>query len=669
MKEFVLYEISIYLNNHSVLNNLSKMKKIVLLLVAVILSHASLSAEEIRQMVIANSPSFETAAGPLRNAPAQEYEFSQAVLGDVLRLLAHDAGISFFSLPSDADGADKLVTFNITSSPFKALETLSAANGIALIYDAGIWYMRPANDKELIGRTYQVKYNSLETVSSNGGSGVGGGSGGRGGSGGVGSGLGANTGISLTGSNSTFTVEPSQLIEDIRELLDLATTGFSANLAETTSVDANGQISLSPAFTERGISGTSDEGESGPAAKVIWNTDSNTLFVVASRQQHMWIEGYLSSADTPQSLIALEVKFFETSKDPKEQFGLDWTGTLASGYNANLTGLSGPLNLRNDTAYRAPLTAVLSYEDVNVRLRALYDDQETAAVSYPRMITLNNREVVLRSVINQPVLASSSATSLGAGATTTSSVDYLPIGTVVNLLPKQMSDGKIQLNISLTISSIIGEEIIDGNPFPVATSRVYSAPVQLDSGFTVAIGGLDEARNTETNSGVPILGKIPVIKTAFAWSNREKTHKNLMIFITPTVVDGREGGLPDEPQAVVRAKPNEPPKPRIYSDGTLVASIDELPGAITALSRELDLLDQLTIEFRNDEETSAKIAELFTACQLTIKKIHLTMEQNPDSAATLRVYENELLEQNNRIVRLRRQVIKGNYNRKLPFNF
>lgn len=132
----------------------------------VVLAFSDASAEEIRQMVLANSPAFEAAAAPLRSAPAQEYEFSQAVLGDVLRLLAHDSGISFFSLPSDADGADKLVTFNITSSPFKSLETLSAANGIALIYDSGIWYMRPANDKELIGRTYQIKYNSLETVTS-----------------------------------------------------------------------------------------------------------------------------------------------------------------------------------------------------------------------------------------------------------------------------------------------------------------------------------------------------------------------------------------------------------------------------------------------------------------------------------------------------------------------
>ena len=638
-----------------------KQAVLVFLSVSALLSH--LAAEDVRRSIITNSPTFESAASPLRSAPAQEYEFSQAVLADVLRLLAHDSGISFFSLPSDADGADKLVTFNITSSPFKALETLATANGIALIYDSGIWYMRPANDRELIGRTYQIKYNALEMVTSSGGKS------GSGGGGTTAGGGGASTGIDINAGGSSFEVEPSQLIDDIRELLDLETTGFNATIAPLTSVDS--QALIGTAFTDVGI-GSGAESGSGPSAKVIWNSDSNTLYIVASRQQHMWVEGYLTTADTPQSLIALEVKFFETSRDPKEEFGLDWTGTLASGYNIGATGLSGAdvfQRLFNEGELAAPATAVLSLEDVNVRLRALYEDQETVAVSYPRMITLNNREVVLQSVINQPVLSSSSATSLGAGATTTSSVDYLPIGTAVNLLPKEMSNGKIQLNISLTVSSIIGEEIIDGNPFPVATSRVYSAPVQLDSGYTVAIAGLDEARETDSQTGFPILGKIPVFKTAFAWRNRAKSHNNLMILITPTILDPNSGGVGDKPVSTLPIRPGTPPRPRVYSDGSLVRTTEELPTAISALSYELRLFDQLAKEARNTDETKERLMELYGACELTIQKVRMTMEANPDSIDYLSSYDNQLNGLLNRMERLKRDLRRKSTDRKLPFLF
>ena len=68
-------------------------------------------------------------------------------------------------------------------------------------------------------------------------------------------------------------------------------------------------------------------------------------------------------------------------------------------------------------------------------------DRDSSQVSYPRVLTRNNREVVIRSVINQPVLASTSSVTPGIGGTTTASVSYLPIGTIINVLPKQMDDG------------------------------------------------------------------------------------------------------------------------------------------------------------------------------------------------------------------------------------
>ncbi len=654
------------------------MKKLSLVLLSVFLLASGSSAQDPRQLVLANSPAYEAAAIPLRSSSPQQYEFSQAVLGDVLRLLAHDAGISFFSLPTEADGADTLVTFNITSSPFKALETLASANGVALIYDEGIWYMRPANDKELIGRTYFIKYNSLESVTSSGG--------GSGGGGGSSSGL--NTGISLQGNTSTFTVEPSALLEDIRELLDLQTTGFSANIAGSVTVDSLGQT-VAPATLINDQSLMTSNNTNSSTGKVIWNSDTNSLYVVATRQQHQWIEAYLASADQPQSLIALEVKFFETSKDPKEQFGLDWTGTLGKGYEGvfftpdppaagtpatpraagdaeNIFGLVNPNRLGD---FAAPTTAVLSLDDVRVRLRALVDDSKTTTVSYPRMLTLNNREVVLRSVINQPVLASSSSTSVGAGATTTSSVDYLPIGTVLNILPKTMSDDQILLNISLTISSILTTENIEGNPFPVASSRVYSAPVLVGSGYTVAIGGLDEADESVSNVGVPILGRIPLFGTAFSYRDRAKSRKNLLMMITPTLVDSRGGGLPDEPQAVVRQTPEKTAKPRIFADGTLVQDISEFPQALEALSNELDVLTQTVREGRSSKQVIEKLAELNEATELTVRKIRLTIEQNPDSWEELRPYEIGFVEMTDRVGRIRRDSKKSDYDRKFPFNF
>ena len=221
--------------------------------------------------------------------------------------------------------------------------------------------------------------------------------------------------------------------------------------------------------------------------QVIWNSDNNSLFIVANIQQHQLVEKYLETIDKPQPLIAVEVKFFETTKDPRKQMGVDWSGTMDGGYGLNLSGLSSNVDLNKIRTTDMPMTAILSGPDVQAKVLALVKDRETTTVSYPRVLTKNNREVAIQSVVNQPVLSAQSSTTPGVGGTTTSSVSYLPIGTSINVLPKRLEDGRISLQVLITVSSIIGSEIIDGNSYPVASSRVFTAPLEVESGYTLAI--------------------------------------------------------------------------------------------------------------------------------------------------------------------------------------
>ncbi|MEN8715966.1 MAG: hypothetical protein ABF384_13730, partial [Verrucomicrobiales bacterium] len=410
-----------------------------------------------------DSPAYEGAAASLRVAPPRQYDFSKVVLSDVMRLMAEDAGIGFLGIPDGGQGGDRFVTFTINASPFVALETLAKANGFSLIYESGIWYLRPANDNELIGRIYEINHNAQELVSKNAQSS------GTSGGGGYSSSVFGSGGLSLQGAPDFFVTEPSRILEDIQNILDIGAEGGRAQLASTASVDNLAQLSLgasqiAPNIANGGDVPASAKGAGGmQQSKVIWNSDSNTLYVVATRQQHQWIEAYLASADRPQSMIAVEVKFIESSRNPRSDLGIDWDGILGeSGLGENLNNATSPTNLDRIGDYSLP-TAVLSYSDLNWKLRSIYNDRNTKSVSFPRMVTLDNREVAFRSVINQPVLGSSASASLGADGTETSSIEYIPIGTVINILPKRMKDDKILLNVSVTVSDIVGTKFINGN--------------------------------------------------------------------------------------------------------------------------------------------------------------------------------------------------------------
>ena len=512
------------------------------------LSSASFAVGQVgQQMALLNSPAYEGAAAPLRGAPPRQYDFSKVVLSDVMRLMAEDAGIGFFGLPNCSQGEDRFVTFTINASPFVALETLAKANGFSLIYESGIWYLRPANDNELIGRIYEINHNAQELVTKNAQS-----SGTSGGGGYSSSGFGSG-GLSLQGAPDFFVTEPSRILDDIQNILDIGAEGGRAQFASTASVDNVAQLSLGASQIAPNIANGGDVPASAEGAgvmqqsKVIWNSDSNTLYVVATRQQHQWIEAYLASADRPQSMIAVEVKFIESSRNPRSDLGIDWDGILGeSGLGENLNYATSPTNLDRIGNYSLP-TAVLSYSDLNWKLRSIYNDRNTKSVSFPRMVTLDNREVAFRSVINQPVLGSSASASLGADGTETSSIEYIPIGTVINILPKRMKDDKILLNVSVTVSDIVGTEFINGNPFPIATSRVYTAPFTVKSGFTVAISGLDAACTSVNERGLPILGKIPVLRYAFKNRKKDRNRQHLMMLITPIALGNGIEGLARKP--------------------------------------------------------------------------------------------------------------------------
>ena len=593
----------------------AKLPLSMLFLILVLANTSSLSG----QSRLTTSPLYEKAAQPLRSAPIKEYEFDKASVRDVLRFLADDAGIDFVAMPEEGNDGAKLITFSLKKSPFSALETIAKMNGVTLVYEDEIWHMRPLSDKSLIARTYKIRFNTGEINNSSGNSISNGqstnfGSSYNGSTSGYNSGSSYSNGnyngsssgigqIGLNGMNNTFSTTAEDLVQAVKGIVGIRTSGINHIIAPgVNSVGNFGKLespqnssTISPA--QHFGRPSSNESKSN-GSQVIWNSDNNSLFVVANIQQHQLVEKYLETVDKPQPLIAVEVKFFETTKDPRKQMGVDWSGTMDGGYGLSLSGLSSNVDLNKIQNTDMPMTAILSGPDVQAKVLALVKDRETTTVSYPRVLTKNNREVAIQSVVNQPVLSAQSSTTPGVGGTTTSSVSYLPIGTSINVLPKRLEDGRISLQVLITVSSIIGSEIIDGNSYPVASSRVFTAPLEVESGYTLAIGGLDEASDSREGAGLPILSKIPLLKHGFKSDNKTHSRKNMLIFITPTLLDPKSGGISETPISEIPMRGNRVVQkiPSVKANGSLVGGINSISSAMKWIEKEHSIIKQIVRE-------------------------------------------------------------------------
>jgi SepF-like predicted cell division protein (DUF552 family) len=167
-------------------------------------------------------------------------------------------------------------------------------------------------------------------------------------------------------------------------------------------------------------------------------------------------------------------------------------------------------------------------------------------------------------------------------------VQYLDVGTIVNILPERLDGDNVLLNVSMSISSIIGTSTIGGNPYPIQSRRAFTYQVIVKSGFSLAVGGLEEAIDQSSNSSVPGLGKIPFFGYFFSQKDRSRSRRNLMMFVTPKMLVGYEGnGISASPMSTIPARGPRPSRKTLH-DGGASASAVEIKVAAIDIRTDID---------------------------------------------------------------------------------
>lgn len=643
--------------------------------------------------------------------------FDRAALRDVLRFLADTAGIPFIGIPENDAANRKLVTFTMEASPFVVLESVARENGIRLSYENGVWYLhtvdeererrlREEDENKLVGIIYRLSYDPVDRVDfkdattqtqQNDGT--------------------SATAIPLQNSQRVFESKEPRIVNEIRVLVGLPPITYNKDGTVTNPLmtDGSGYTTESTVQTSPSASASAAQPTPPPrlnrtylptqTPQVIYNSDNNTLWVVATKQQHKWVAEYLLAVDLPQDLIAIEVKFFETSKDPSKAYGINWAGTFGgngltfngqaaasgtggvtvntsngntanSGFNnsnqfstASQTG-TGPQTIFNDPVtgaigvipgqppynytlgsennlafnnrnkfsgqsynamFNAPYSAVLSMDQASVSIKAFMQDTDTTVVQYPRVLTVNNREVAISSAVNTPILSSSQTTGNAGSSTSTQQVNYFPIGTQINILPKTVGKEDIAMSVAITISSYVTDKSIAGNLYPVTASRIYNAALQVSQGYTLAVGGLETTDDRAANDGIPVMRDIPVVGQFFKSKGRARNKKNLIIFITPMIIPNTKAtrGISETPEAVIPIRPNDPTPPTFTPDGRLVGGKDAINAAFAWFDFQIKWFKQINKENRSDRESIKQLRAVISAARMLVADI-ANMQENAD---------------------------------------
>ncbi len=190
----------------------------------------------------------------------------------------------------------------------------------------------------------------------------------------------------------------------------------------------------------------------------------------------------------------------------------------------------------------------IATDTVGVMISALARQSDVRVVSTPRIATLNNHKAIVKVVRNEVYFIAETEVSVianvGQSAVTTFTPSITPVGVTLDVTPQISDDRDVTLHVHPSVSEIVEvreQPQVEGQTatgsLPVVNLRETDSVVRVRDGETLVIGGLIQTRDLDIEKKIPLLGDIPWLGQLFRQSDVTETRSELVIFLTPTVLD------------------------------------------------------------------------------------------------------------------------------------
>ncbi|MBC7396140.1 MAG: type IV pilus secretin PilQ [Bdellovibrionales bacterium] len=290
-------------------------------------------------------------------------------------------------------------------------------------------------------------------------------------------------------------------------------------------------------------------GSSGIPATILVDQNTQSLVVrdTAENVERMRKMIQLLDVQTPQVLV--EAKVVEASEDFSKSID-GQVGLFGAGSNSLYgVGINSPTALGlaggaggggGGGATRSNGFAFTLGNTIGINASLTYAEKLSKAkvVSSPKTVVLSGKS----SVVNQTTAYGYTVTNPGAaGIAPTTSVVSAQANTKLDVTPRVTNDGSVfmKLNLSRDVLNLTNSSA------PVAEPRTMSTEVIVESGNTLVIGGVLNMDENSTETGFPILRKIPILGWLFGSESNTRSKRELMFFITPRILNQKKTALAD----------------------------------------------------------------------------------------------------------------------------
>jgi general secretion pathway protein D len=269
--------------------------------------------------------------------------------------------------------------------------------------------------------------------------------------------------------------------------------------------------------------------------------ESNALLIRATAGQYDSILRAIKRLDTVPLQVHIEARVLQVVLKDDLSFGVQW-------FFENARPDLDPLPVRPDndvwktwagTIAGGGLGWTFVTDNIDVIVNTLEDASDVKVVAAPSLVVLNNKQASINVGTQIPVVSSFVNSGVGGGIDNNfnqSYVQFRDTGVTLDVTPRVNPGGLVFMEIKQEQSNPGPASAAVAGNVPV-DKRTIQTEVAVQSGETVLLGGLIREGTTTGQAGVPFLSRIPVLGGLFGNQTRGWERQELLVMITPTVIE------------------------------------------------------------------------------------------------------------------------------------
>ncbi|MBI4845430.1 MAG: type II secretion system protein GspD [Candidatus Omnitrophica bacterium] len=265
---------------------------------------------------------------------------------------------------------------------------------------------------------------------------------------------------------------------------------------------------------------------------------TNSLVVRAIPEVIEKTDMLISNWDKRSQQVLIEARIIEVSLDKTKGLGINWEYLSTAGENAVRIGANLPASISSGGTLKV---GTLDEDQYEATIQALENMTDTNILSNPRIVVVDNKEANILVGSSEPYLVTYIDKETN---TQTEETKFIDVGVKLNVTPKISKDDYITLKIHPEVSS--ARRVAEVNNSLAVDTTQADTTVVVKNGKTIVLGGLIKDSESKIQTKVPFLGDIPLLGLIFRSSAKTKTKKEIVVFITPHIIQQDYGRKEEE---------------------------------------------------------------------------------------------------------------------------